>query len=271
MKTSTYLLAAFHAMTALLTSSAASAASAAQCEKQSPAHRLALVELYTSEGCNSCPPADRWLRRIDTRNTTDRDIVPLALHVDYWDSLGWRDVFSQHIFTERQEQLTRLGTTRFSYTPELFVNGREFRNWRSEEEFRSAMKAINAKPAAANIHLTWTPATDNRIKIEAEFSAIDGHKTGSAAPQAYVAVYENRLSNKVSAGENNGATLQHDYVVRQWKGPIYLDGKTAIADIFKLPVGRDGKHADVSNLGVAAFVQDSKTGEILQALALPAC
>ncbi|MFL9878251.1 DUF1223 domain-containing protein [Herbaspirillum rhizosphaerae] len=271
MKTPTYLLAAFHAVTALVTSFATFSAYAAQCEKQSPAHRLALVELYTSEGCNSCPPADRWLRKIDTRSTTDRDIVPLALHVDYWDSLGWRDVFSQHTFTERQEQLTRLGTTRFSYTPEIFVNGREFRNWRSEEEFRSAMKAINGKPAAANIHLTWTPAADSRIKIDAEFSAIGAHTTGSAAPQAYVAVYENRLSNKVSAGENNGATLQHDYVVRQWKGPIYLDGKTSVADIFKLPVGRDGKRADTSNLGVAAFVQDSKTGEVLQALALPAC
>jgi len=265
MKAPAYFLAFFYA-------AASSGAYAAQCEKQSPAHRLALVELYTSEGCNSCPPADRWLRQIDTRSAADRDIVPLALHVDYWDGLGWRDVFSQHIFTQRQEQLTHLGTTRFSYTPEVFVSGREFRNWRSESEFRSAMKAVNSKPAAADIRLAWTPAADGRVKIDAEFSPAGASSaTAVSASQAYVAVYENRLSNKIAAGENNGATLQHDYVVRQWKGPIHLDGKTLVTDIFKLPAGRDGKRADAGNLGVAAFVQDSRTGEVLQALALPAC
>lgn len=263
MKTASYLLTGFYLVATTLTSTAAYAA---QCEKQSPAHRLALVELYTSEGCNSCPPADRWLRKLDTRSTTDRDIVPLALHVDYWDNLGWRDVFSQHIFTERQEQLTRLGVTRFSYTPEVFVSGREFRGWRSENEFRAAMKTVNSKTAAADIHLSWTPAGSNSAKIAAEFSAANTNT--NAAPLAYLAVYENRLSNRIGAGENSGATLQHDYVVRQWKGPIRLDGKTAVADIFAIPPSRDGKHPD---LGVAAFVQDPKTGEVLQALALPAC
>jgi len=240
----------------------ASKAYAAQCEKQSPAHRLALLELYTSEGCNSCPPADRWLRQIDTRTTADRDIVPLALHVDYWDSLGWRDAFSQHVFTERQEQLARLGSTHFSYTPEVFVSGKEFRGWRNESEFRAAMKAINSQPAAADIHLSWLSLTANSAQIRAEFSG------AASTAVAYLAVYENRLSNKIGAGENQGATLQHDYVVRQWQGPIRLDGKTAVTQLFTPAAGHDGKRPD---LGVAAFVQDPRTGAVLQALALPAC
>src|SRR3954447_25677509 len=86
----------------------------------SPPHKVALLELYTSEGCSSCPPADRWLNQLKL----PRDqLIPLALHVDYWDSLGWPDPFAQRLFSERQERLGRN-----PYTPESVLDGREFRD-----------------------------------------------------------------------------------------------------------------------------------------------
>src|ERR1700759_37352 len=106
----------------MLAASALATAAGAICSAHSPAHRVALVELYSSEGCNSCPPADHWLSQWKNNGAT-QGIVPLALHVDYWNSLGWTDRFSQHRFTERQQTLTGLAGGHTVYTPEIFVAG----------------------------------------------------------------------------------------------------------------------------------------------------
>jgi hypothetical protein len=101
-------------------------ATQAACERSSPTHTVALVELYTSEGCNSCPPADRWLSSLLSRHGSTR-VVPLSLHVDYWDYIGWSDPFAQAQFSERQRRLAGGATI---YTPEVFVSARELRGWR---------------------------------------------------------------------------------------------------------------------------------------------
>jgi len=232
------------------------APTAAQCTKQSPPHAVALLELYTSEGCNSCPPADRWLSGIRGADS----VVPLALHVDYWDRLGWKDRFASARFSERQYALARQAGSRAVYTPGVFLNLREFRAWGSAR-FDDAARAINAKPARADIRLELDTPSPAQLAVKADF--------GLKAPnigQAFVALYENRLSTEVKAGENRGVTLRHDYVVREWVGPIEIKGAAELRRTLALE--RDWKPRD---LGVAAFVQDAAGGEVLQATALPLC
>lgn len=249
------ILAALAAVTASM-----AAPSAAQCTKQSPPHAVALLELYTSEGCNSCPPADRWLSRIAREGPGADNVVPLAFHVDYWDRLGWKDRFAAARFSERQYALARQAGSRAVYTPGVFFNFQEFRGWGSGR-FNDALRAINAKPARADIRLELDTPSPAQLAIKADFALKTPNKG-----QAFVALYENRLSTEVKAGENRGVTLRHDYVVREWVGPIEVKGAAELRRTLALE--RDWKPQD---LGVAAFVQDAAGGEVLQATALPLC
>ena len=140
------------ALTTLVTSGLADAASAI-CSAHSPAHRVALVELYSSEGCNSCPPADNWLSQWKNSGAT-QSIVPLALHVDYWNSLGWTDRFSQHRFTERQQTAHRsrrrphhLHARNLRLADASCVAGR------SATVSQSRIGKVVAEPAQANVAL----------------------------------------------------------------------------------------------------------------------
>lgn len=234
------------------------------CTAQSPAHMVALVELYTAEGCESCPPADRWLGQIGGPGTANV-LVPLSLHVDYWDELGWKDRFADARYSERQRELSDLAGSRTVYTPEVFVGLREVRAWGSPADFRQAVRDIIAKPALADIRLVLEPPSAAKLPLKAEFALAPG--AAARQPQAYIAVFENNLSTDVKAGENGGATLHHDHVVRAWLGPIELrGGKATYADTVAL----DAQWKTV-DLGVAAFVQDLASGQILQAVARPLC
>lgn len=241
------------------------AASAQTCSKQSPPHTVALLELYTSEGCSSCPPADKFVSNLRNAGLPAEQVVPLALHVDYWDYIGWKDLFASHAYTQRQRWLSGLANTRTIYTPEIFVAGREVRDWAASRRggVAGAVKRINARPAQADIGIALGKATSGSLPVEVRTSAAPGSKL-------FVALYENGLASKVKAGENRGATLRHDYVVRDWIGPIALsnerkNGKAALSRALAVPAGAAAK-----NLGVAAFVQTDK-GEVLQALSLPLC
>ena len=220
---------------------------AATCTASSGATRNSLLELYTSEGCSSCPPADRWLSQLPG----DSGVVPLAFHVDYWDRLGWRDPYGQAAFSQRQR--ARNSGAGWVYTPQVMLDGADFRVWHRGPPARS-----NA-PAPVGLALTLAQ-TPERLEVRA-----DSQFSSAAAARGaglYLALYENRLSSKVAAGENADRTLHHDHVVRQLVGP--LDPGRALHS-FKLQAG--WKAAD---LGVAAFVLDAR-GATLQALARRAC
>ena len=243
------------------------AADAATCSRQSPAHTVALVELYTSEGCSSCPPADRWLRDI-SQKTGPEQLVALSLHVDYWDYIGWQDRFANAKFSERQHQLSRLAGGSTLYTPEVFAGMKELRSWRNPSELAQRIRSINEKPAAAQINLQMTTAGGQAIEIQASFSLTHGAMSGQQA-EGIVVLYENKLASEVKAGENHGVSLQHDRVVRFWSTPIALDvrsGRASWKQTINLP--DDWSRA---NLGVAALVQDTQLGQVLQAVAMPAC
>jgi hypothetical protein len=234
-------------------------AAAQACSRQSPAHTVALLELYTSEGCSSCPPADKFVGNLRNSGLTSQQVVPLSLHVDYWDYIGWKDRFANRTFTERQRWLSGLATSRMIYTPEIFIAGKELRDWPGSVP--AVVKRINDKPAQAQIGITLGNMRDGRLPIEVNVGTAQGGKL-------FVALYENALSSEVKAGENRGVTLRHDYVVRDLIGPLSVSGeggKSALARSFTVP-----SDAVATNLGVAAFVQ-SERGEVLQALALPVC
>lgn len=226
------------------------AVEAAACTVTSGPTRAALLELYTSEGCSSCPPADHWLGKLQP---APQRLVPLALHVDYWDYIGWQDKFAKPVFTERQRNAAGIG---FVYTPQVMLNGQDFHGWRNQAEFEKTVSAINRSAPQADISLTLTPGA-GEVGLNAAV------KTKESDAAFYIAVYENDLTSQVRAGENGGATLHHDYVVREWLGP-YPVGKTVQQ---KITVKQGWK---VNNLGVAAFVQ-GKDGEVLQAVAGKLC
>jgi len=248
---------------AILSVVPAAQAAPAECTAKSGPGTAALVELYTSEGCNSCPPADEWLRKLPAAGFGPERVVPLALHVDYWDYIGWKDPFASPAFGGRQRELAAINRARVVYTPQVLLGGRDYRGWSSRARFGDDVRAINAKPARAEIALSLREPQPGSIEVGASGSV--PKREDRAETVLYVAVYENGLSNRVTAGENRGATLHHDFVVREWWGPIALDAAGATEIVRKVTV------RGVTKGGVAAFAQSRRTGEVLQALALPAC
>ena len=235
------------------------------CSAYSGPHTAALVELYTSEGCDSCPAADQWLSSLFGRGFRRDQVVPLALHVDYWDYIGWKDPFAKGEFSLRQRKLAQLKRPVIVYTPQVLLQGRDFPRW-SGGEFSEQVKRINSSPARARISLAIRALAPDAIHAELSAMLIDPAERRNAA--VYLAAYENKLASDVAAGENRGRRLEHDFVVREWIGPIGFGESTKLEEKRALPLlpSKNPRH-----LGVAAFVQNRATSEVLQALMLPAC
>lgn len=258
------LMLAIRSLAALAACTLAAPVMAWQCTAQSQSRTIALVELYTSEGCSSCPRADRWLSTLGKPGTAG-SVVPLALHVDYWDYLGWRDPFAEHSFSLRQRALATLAQASFVYTPQVLLQGRDFRAWGSAA-FGVQLARINAQPAKAAIRLSLTQARQDALLVDAR-AVLAGAREASGVA-LYLASYENRLVSRVRRGENEGRTLTHDYVVVDLAGPFDFGADARVSAKRELAL-RPGSAA--SNAGVAAFVQDRRSAEVLQALMLPAC
>jgi hypothetical protein len=235
------------------------------CSARSLAGTTALVELYTSEGCDSCPPADRWLSSLGSRGLVPGKVVPMALHVDYWDYIGWKDPYARREFSLRQRLHATLKKARLVYTPQVLLQGQDYRGWASAD-FEQQVARINARPAAASIALSLEGKRKDALEVEALAEVLQPSQKADAA--LYLASYENRLKSEVRAGENRGRTLAHDYVVFEWQGPLAIGPSGRLADRRTLPLL---PRAVAANSGVAAFVQNRATGEVLQALMLPAC
>jgi hypothetical protein len=242
--------------------SAASAAS--QCSARSGDRTTALVELYTSEGCDSCPPADRWLASLASRGVGPDRVVPIALHVDYWDYLGWKDPYAKAQFSARQRKLAQVQRARIVYTPQVMLQGQDFRAWQGAA-FAKAVERINRSPAAAAIDLQLAVSAGATFRVDVKSQLIGA---GAPGAQLFLAAYENKLQSQVAAGENRGRTLTHDYVVLEWVGPLDFGVQGRLEAQRVLPLL---PKAVAANSGVVAFVQERGTGRVLQALMLPAC
>ncbi len=162
--------------------------------------QTALVELYTSEGCSSCPPAEAWLSGLKNDPGLWKQIVPIAFHVDYWDRLGWRDRFSSKRWTERQSRYATLWNSESVYTPAVVVNGREERD-RSQARL--------SQPNEKQTGLLRVTSTDGKT-FTLEFRPADG---SARDWDAYLALLGAEITTDVRAGENSGRNLKHDFVV----------------------------------------------------------
>jgi hypothetical protein len=249
---------------ALFLSSAASTGAAQQCAAKSAATTTALVELYTSEGCDSCPPADRWLSSLGAKGYAPDKLVPIALHVDYWDYIGWKDPYARQAFSARQRRMAALARAAVVYTPQILLQGQDFRAWQGSA-FEQAVAKINARPARARLSLLLDTGNKDAFEVEAVAELLEGLPPSDLG--LYLGAYENKLVSDVKAGENRGKLLPHDYVVLQWAGPFEFKG-AKLSEHQRLPLL---PKAVPANSGVVAFVQNKASGEVLQALMLPAC
>jgi hypothetical protein len=222
----------------------------------SPSNRVALLELYTSEGCSSCPPADRFMSRLKLEDISDEKLIALSFHVTYWDYTGWKDRFSNPQHDARQRKQAKLNNSRTVYTPQFIMNGKDFRRHGS---FDNEIVRINAIAAEYQLELSASLNT-NAIDVVLDTRTL-ADKGDEAL--AYIAFYEHGLSSDVTDGENEGEQLNHDYVVRELKGPYLINQDRAT---FKAAFMRSGYK--IENSGIVAFIQKPQNSEILQAVRL---
>ncbi len=248
-------------VTAAMASAPVPIAALAACTVHSGPNTAALVELYTSEGCSSCPPADRQLSQLRASVDPAAEVVALALHVGDWDYIGWKDPYAQTAFSDRQSWLVRVNKRRVVYTPQFFVGGRDSQP--SADALRDAVRHINAVPATATIRLQAGLTPSGALALSTDATVRD-EKNPTAL---YLTVAESGLLSRVTRGENRGITLTHDHVAREWIGPIQLkDGAARAQREIVLPPTWNR-----ARLEVAAFVQDERDGRVLQAVRAPNC
>ncbi|WP_341903956.1 DUF1223 domain-containing protein [Polaromonas sp. YR568] len=242
-------LPAASALLALITIGVSTSALAApgQCAATSGPTITPVLELYTSEGCSSCPPADQWISTLKGKN-----LVVQAFHVGYWDYIGWVDRFASPAHTTRQREIAARNNQRSIYTPQALLNGQDWRNWGGQptpkETARASITLQQVGPDQFEASVTSLPA----LQVPANWSA-------------YWTVTEHGHASKVQAGENKGEYLKHDFVVRQYtqageyKPAVGTSQKLTFRSIAATP-----GHPRQVNL----VVFDPKTGGTLQALSL---
>ena len=239
-------------------------AESTDCKAKSQTHRVALLELYTSEGCSSCPPADKWLSQLSGKGIDTDKLVPLSLHVDYWNYIGWRDPYSSSQYTARQREQGQRNRLRSIYTPQMVLNGQDYRGWRRQAISRK-LEETNSLTAAANLTLTWSEQqSGNDQSLSIKLNANLNPPNGANQPVVNLVLFENNLISHVDAGENDGRSLKHDYVVRRLLKYPFATGRDHVERQVSLPINKDWNR---EQLGLALFVQDSQNGDILQAMA----
>ncbi|WP_342618556.1 DUF1223 domain-containing protein [Rhodoferax sp. GW822-FHT02A01] len=224
--------------------SAVAWAAPTSCEVTSGDRLTPVIELYTSEGCSSCPPADQWLSTMK-----GKPVVAQAFHVAYWDYIGWKDPFANPAFTVRQREIAFANRLSGIYTPQLVRNGRDWANW------RQSLQAVDFNASAkATIHLQGGTRAN---AFEARVTPV----AGSGPWTAYWTTTEHNYSSHVKAGENAGEYLKHDFVVRQYAPVGRYEGAQTLT-FYAIPAQAD--HPRQINL----VVSDIQTGETLQAVSL---
>jgi hypothetical protein len=212
-----------------------------------------VVELFTSEGCSSCPPADRLLADlVKTQPVPGALVIGLSEHVDYWDNLGWKDPFSSALFTRRQSGYATLAGHGDVYTPQMVMNGGEAVVGSDREAAVAAIGRAAAKPAPIAIALTWNDTGHVETVIAAH--------AASSVEQVYLAVTEDGLASSVKSGENAGHTLDHTGVTRRLirLGALKADG--SFHDTRQIELDAAWRKPQ---LHFVAFVQRGESGGIV--------
>lgn len=230
-------------------------------EESSPA----VVELFTSQGCSSCPSVEEVLSTWGMEAFRKKQIIPLAFHVDYWDYLGWKDPFSSKSATARQERYAAAWETDSIYTPQMVVNGRTGFVGSDQKRAEEALAGLAKNGSGPRLEVTaaWeNGALDFSIAAEAGSGTPKG-----AGYTVIIAVFENNLITKVLRGENAGGTLKNDFVVRTFAKAGVLDTRTAekFSKTMRVSLAPDWKP---ENSGLAVFLQNQQTFEIVSSFCL---
>ena len=242
MKTLTFLIAI-----GLLTSSFSCADSSVKNIATNNDKGFAVVELFTSEGCSSCPPADNAVAALLKEHSSN--VYVLGYHVDYWDNLGWKDIFSNAAYTQLQRNYARAFKLSSVYTPQIVVNG-------TEEFVGSDKNKLNAAvnkdlQQSLNVKLNIDAKADGNQTVNVSFS------TNASDANVHIALIQLNAENKIQRGENTGATLHHVNIVRDIKTTIAsANGNIALT----IPAGLSSK-----DCSVIAFTQNTNNNKITSA------
>jgi hypothetical protein len=213
---------------------------------------FAVVELFTSEGCSSCPAADEAVTQL-AKDYPERVYI-LGYHVDYWNYIGWNDAYSSPAFTERQRKYGEHFSLSSVYTPQIVVNGQKEFVGSNRSQLKSSVNTAIESISTDNIKLTLTKESATTLRVTYEVNA-------KAASQLNIALVQLNATTAVKRGENKGKSLHHINIVRALKSiPVNKDAKAVIA----VPIPSDLKLADVE---LIAFLQDKKDLKITAATA----
>jgi len=198
-------------------------ANAAPVVFQTSGHRASLLELYTSEGCSSCPPAERWLSRLKDSSGLWTNFVPVAFHVDYWNYLGWRDRWSSELFSNRQRAYANIWGGDTIYTPEFILNGKE---WRRAPGQKNVPSASTASPGTLKVN------SDDGTRWHAIFVPTEPRKLQF---DIHACLLVSGVGSDVKAGENEGRRLDHDFAALTLVESAMLQSSTVFRAEFMLP------------------------------------
>jgi len=212
-----------------------------------------VLELFTSEGCSSCPPADALLSRL---GSSDKGVIPLAFHVDYWNHLGWSDPFSSPQWSERQSAYARAMNVSGDYTPQMVIDG----GWQcvgsDRQSIAGAVTAARSRTALGRIslHANLDAARPRtlQVKVNAQISRM---ATDTGPLVVMLAIYESGLISNIESGENGGRQLTYDYTVRRLLPAFELKAEKDTAATKELNINLDPGWS-VDHLGAVAFIQD---------------
>lgn len=206
--------------------------------------RVPLVELYSSESCSSCPPADAWVSSLKDRADLWKKFVPVVFHVDYWNGIGWKDGFSSSEMTKRQVALSQLWSEPAVYTPAVVVDGKEWKAWHGG----------GAIPSADSRSIELSVFKDGD-KIRVKISGLGSGKKYLV----HLAKLGMNLKTDVKAGENAGRLLKHNFLILEWsEKAVAADGDSS----FTLSAGKQG----ADRLAVAAWLEEEGNPTPLQAV-----
>ena len=210
--------------------------------------QVTLVELFTSEGCSSCPPADRWLSGLKTDSDLWKSFVPIAFHVDYWDYIGWKDRFARAEYSARQRQYAEEGAVRFVYTPGVFYHGAEWQGWRRT----NSIAADDSEVGNLTVHVDGDSAAIQFNNKNTNIRRLDVH----------VAVLGMNLETSVRAGENKGRRLNHDFVALDIVSSRLERSESDFSTVAKLPE----LSTYASDLALAVWVSEVGTQTPIQSV-----
>lgn len=210
--------------------------------------QVTMIELFTSEGCSSCPPADRWLSGLKSDSGLWKRFVPIGFHVDYWDYIGWEDRFAQAEYSARQRQYAVEGGSRTVYTPGVFHQGEEWLGWRS----RGSIAIDDAKVGELTVRINDKDAAIQFENLNPDIERLTAH----------VAVLGMNLETFVRAGENKGRRLNHDFVALDIASSRLKRSGSSFTAVTRLPK----ISSDADSLALAVWVSEVGTQAPIQSV-----